>query len=175
MGDIHIPQKIFLISAICAQNQELLQDSLLKLEKEFGQVLLTSEHFAFQHTNYYEKEMGPGLVKQYFAFTEKIDPSEIAEKKRISNDLETHFAQNGERSVNIDPGYVEVPKLVLATTKNFSHRIYLSRGIYGDVQLFWQKGAFQSNPWTYPDYKDPIALNFFTLVRNKLMSSIMEN
>ncbi|HNY92028.1 MAG TPA: DUF4416 family protein, partial [bacterium] len=71
----------------------------------------------------------------------------------------------GRRRVNLDPGYSEAAKLVLATTKNFGHRIYLGQGIYGDVQLFWRKGRFQSNPWTYPDYLEAKSLEFFSALR----------
>ncbi|NIA31425.1 MAG: DUF4416 family protein, partial [Actinobacteria bacterium] len=98
------------------------------------------------------------------------DPMEIVSIKLKSNKIESFFSKDAKRSVNIDPGYIETPKLVLATTKNYGHRIYLGQGIYGDVQLYWRNGVFRTNPWTYPDYREMDTLNFLTKVRKKYLS-----
>ena len=91
---------------------------------------------------------------------------EVPGKVTLTNELEASTAHRGRRSVNYDPGYLEAAKLVLATTKNFDHRLYLGNGIYGDVQLRFRKGAFAAMDWTYPDYQQQSVLDFFHLVRS---------
>ena len=102
----------------------------------------------------------------YCYFKQHIGPMDIVLIKHQSNKIEEKYSSNGKRLVNIDPGYIETPKLILATTKNYSHRIYLGEGIYGDVQLIWRGGCYQANPWTYPDYLEKSSLDFFTQARN---------
>ena len=133
----------------------------------FGEILLQSPVFAFTFSEYYEKEMGRNLRKVFFLLDKLIDPAELPEWKLRALELEEQHAEAGRRTINLDPGYLELPKLVLATTKNFAHRIYLGRGIYADVQLYMRNGNFQANPWTYPDYKHPEHLLFFEQARKK--------
>lgn len=131
-----------------------------------GPIALAGEPFHFDHTQYYEAEMGAPLEKAFYAFQELIDPAQLAKFKLLSNEIEEEFSTQSKRKVNLDPGYIEAAKLVLATTKNYGHRIYLMTGIYGDVQLYWRNGQFQFNPWTYPDYQDERTLRFLTEVRD---------
>lgn len=168
MGTPRILDNVILISAICAIDKNKLIQTLRQMTTAFGAVRYHSDMFQFNHTTYYSKEMGPDLVKQFFAFEHPIDPTRLVDIKLYTNEIEDQSRKPTGRSVNIDPAYMELPKLVVATTKNFSHRIYLGKGIYGDVQLYWRGGKFAGNPWTFPDYKQPSILNFFTLVRNHL-------
>ena len=166
MGQIRIPENVYLVSAVCFREDMVLQNVFDILEAKYGRISYTSEKIKFEHTTYYSEEMGETLYKQYVVFERYIDPALLPDVKHLTNALEEQFSDNGKRTVNIDPGYIELAKLVLASTKNFSHRIYIGNGIYGDVQLYWQHGRFVSNPWTYPDYKDPRVLGFFENIRN---------
>ncbi|MBN1479926.1 DUF4416 family protein [candidate division KSB1 bacterium] len=172
MGVIRLSSPVRLIAAICYLAAEQKESALVKMKDAFGPVLGSSAPFEFNFTTYYEHEMGSHLKKQFFSFLNLVDPSEIPDIKIKTNDLEKLFAVNDNRTVNIDPGYIEAAKLVLATTKNYNHRIYIAKGIYGDVQLFWQNGRFHPNPWTYPDYKQPDILDFFASVRNSYFAKI---
>ncbi len=165
MGQPKLSAKVCLISALCYRDQCDAAKSLELLVEAFGPIQQMSSVFDFTHTTYYQKEMGSALKKFFCCFDNLIDPMDVVEVKLKTNAIEEHLNKDGRRLVNIDPGYLEAAKLVLATTKNFSHRIYLGKGVYGDVQLFWRQGRFQSNPWTYPDYLDSISLAFFTEVR----------
>ena len=89
-----------------------------------------------------------------------------------TNKIEEKYSENNKRRINIDPGYVTQAKLVLATTKNYSHRIHLAKGIFGDVHLTVYKGKFKPNPWTYPDYKEKFVLEFFDNVRKIYLESL---
>jgi hypothetical protein len=160
---------VILVSAVCFASEALHERALARMTASWGPELMRSADFAFDFSDYYRAEMGSDLRKTFHAFETSIDPVQIVEIKHRSNEIEIRLSSSGKRKVNIDPGYLEAAKLVLASTKNYSHRIYLAGGIYGDVQLVWRRGRFQGQPWTYPDYLQPLALDFFTRVREMLL------
>lgn len=172
MGKITFPEKVRLISAICYRDTELKDVIVQKLEATFGPINNISTTIDFSLTNYYEDEMGNDLLKSYVSFKELIDPITLPDIKIFTNEIEDEYSQNGNRTINIDPGYIELAKLILATTKNFSHRIYIGKGIYGDVQLYWKGGCFNTNPWTYPDYKINEIKSFFEKIRKEYFEQI---
>ena len=135
------------------------------ISENFDRPLLPGVVFAFTFSDYYEEEMGKGLRKTLFILERLIDPAELPEWKLRAMALEERYARQGKRTINLDPGYLDSPKFVLATAKNFAHRIYLGRGVYADVQLYVKDGKFQTYPWTYPDYKLPAHLAFFEQAR----------
>ena len=161
MGVIRSPKNVCLISALCFKDENVKDSVWSQLVDTYGAIHQCSKTIAFTHTSYYDDEMGSGINKVYIAFKKFIDPAQLADIKIRTNEIEDQLSQQGRRTINIDPGYIEVAKLILASTKNFSHRIYIGKGIYGDVQLYWQNGEFQSNPWTYPDYKEKDIKSFF--------------
>ena len=172
-----IIRKILPVKLICAFlfKDEKNADKIQKvMENQYGPIDFKSNSFPFAFSDYYKPEMGPLLFKQFVSFANLLDPCQLSLIKVITNDIEDAEAQQQKRLINIDPGYLELSKLVLASTKNFSHRVYIGNGIYGDIQLVWRHGKFQENPWTYPDYKQPLAHNFFTQVRNDLHKKILE-
>jgi len=136
-----------------------------QLEDLFGPADLVSPWLPFDFTDYYEKEMGRPLFRQMLAFRNLIDQEALPDIKHQTNAIESAFTRGGRRRVNIDPGYLLLERLVLATGKNFSHRIYLRRGIYADLTLIYRKERFASLPWTYPDYADPRLQDFLLQVR----------
>lgn len=123
--------------------------------------------FDFSFTDYYEREMGGDLKKMFLSFVKCIDPGDLAKIKIKTNQIEDSWSVDGKRRINIDPGYLTGAKLVLASTKDFAHRISLSGGIYGDVQLQYRHNRFHTSHWTYPDYQTDLALSFFSRVRKK--------
>ena len=172
MGKIRIPENVLLICAVCYSPTAPVQEAMEKLTAEWGPIAAQTPAKEFRHTQYYQHEMGSRLKKFYCTFQATIPPQTIVEAKLFTNTLEEKYSRGENRSINLDPGYIEVPKLVLATTKNYSHRIYLNTGIYGDVQLFWQNGAFHANPWTYPDYQETDVVEFFTKSRNEYFNTL---
>jgi len=175
MGTAKSAPRVILVSAVCYATETVHERALAQMTVSWGPELMRSADFIFDFSDYYRAEMGPDLRKMFHAFESPIDPVQIVEIKHRSNEIETGLSVRGRRRVNIDPGYLEAAKLVLASTKNYSHRIYLARGIYGDVQLFWRRGCFQGQPWTYPDYLQPLALDFFTRLRKALLDKREEN
>jgi hypothetical protein len=172
MGKINLPEKVCFITAVCYSDPNLLDVVLQKMQKQYGPIAESSRVVDFSYTNYYEDEMGSHLEKKYYSFVEHIDPVTLPDIKIYTNSIEDEFTEKSNRLVNIDPGYIELAKLILGTTKNFSHRIYIGKGIYGDVQLFWKGGGFNTNPWTYPDYKSDDIKSFFEAVRMKYFNQL---
>ena len=105
-------------------------------------------------------------MRHILAFERLVNPGELAAIKGQTNILETGWLDNGHRRVNIDPGYVSLSELVLATTKNHAHRIYLADGIYAEVTLHYRDGVFRGYPWTYPDYSSPPYCALFGEIRD---------
>jgi|GEM_PF-46830 len=138
-----------------------------EVTREFGNILEASPVFPFNYSEYYTAEMGGNLQKVFFLLARLIDPAAVVEWKLRAQEVESRYTENGKRKINFDPGYLDASKLVLATTKNYDHRIYLGRGIYGDVQLRFRFQQFHFNEWTYPDYRQPEHITFFEKARLK--------
>ena len=130
---------------------------------------MLSRWFPFQDTEYYFEEMGRPLFRRFIVFSRLIDPGQLAEIKLFSNKVEQLHGRKGKRLVNIDPGYVVAERFVLATGKNYTHRIYLDKGIYADLTLVFNKGHYQTLPWTYPDYARDEIKGFLRIVRKRYM------
>ncbi|MGQ9632316.1 MAG: DUF4416 family protein [bacterium] len=144
------------------------------LVEKFGPIDYESETFPFDYTDYYRKEMGEPLHKKFIAFQRLISPDEIAEIKLFTNRVEEEYSVDGRRRVNIDPGYVEMSKLVLPTTKNYAHRIYLGKGIYAEVTLIFQDGEFRPTEWTYPDYRTELYRRIASEIRELYKHQLRE-
>ena len=142
-----------------------LADARAQLEREFGPVDIESPAEVFAFTDYYEAEMGGDLHRTWIAFAPLKERAYLVEAKRIAVTVEGRLAREGRRTVNIDPGYVDNAQVVLATAKNFAHRIYIGAGYYAEVTLLYVDGAFRFLEWTYPDYKAASALAFFSRAR----------
>jgi hypothetical protein len=165
MGKIKEPLSVKLIASMFTARMELLEEAKARLGQEFGPLDYESELLPFDHTTYYAAEFGENLKRRFVAFEELVHPGRLAEIKLLTNALEMEWAVGGKRRVNIDPGYVSHSKLVLATTKNHAHRIYLGQGIYAEVTLHFRDGTFRAWPWTYPDYASPSLIAIFNQIR----------
>jgi hypothetical protein len=174
MGTIKEPRPVKLIVSMFSGDRTLLAVATGALVNRFGTTDYESELLSFNHTSYYESEFGPGLLRQIVAFTDLVAPQRLAEIKRTTNELEMSWAVDGRRRVNLDPGYVSPSKLVLATTKDYSHRVYLGQGIYAEVTLHYRHGAFHPWEWTYPDYARPPYLEIFDQIRRIYMAQLRE-
>ena len=174
MGVIRIYPPVKLFTAITISDKALWPPILEKLEGLFSKVDHQIDWYPFNHTKYYEDEMGANLNKRMVSFTELSLSEKLPDIKIVTNEIETGFSEQGKRRVNVDPGYLNASKIVLATTKDYSHRVYLGSGIFGDVHLRYINHRFQPTEWTYPDYKEPFVLEFFESVREKYLSQLAD-
>lgn len=172
MGKIKSYQPVKLIAAVAIKDKALWEEIAAKLQGQYGPIDMALDWYDFTHTDYYQAEMGEGLFKRMISFETLIPAETLPDIKIATNDLEDDYAQNDKRIVNIDPGYITAPRLVLATTKDYSHRLFLGKGIFGDIHLQYLKGQFQPQYWTYPDYKEDSVLAFFTRVREVYMMQL---
>lgn len=156
-----------LVIGLLVNDKALLDEVAADLERKFGAIDMISQWFDFKFTDYYSNEMGKPLFRRMVAFSRLIEQESLAQIKLSTNDLERAYAVNGRRSVNIDPGYLLYERFVLATGKNYSHRIYIGKGIYADLTLIFQKGSYQCLSWTYPDYRERSMISFLKQVRKK--------
>lgn len=172
MGEIHDPQPGLLILAGFSRYSAALSWARDEAANAWGPVGVTSDSFDFVETDYYEATMGPGLKKIFFAFENLIDPEQLAELKRQTNCWEDTYAKMAShpepRPLNLDPGYITLGKLVLASTKDHAHRIYLSHGIYAEVTLQYQDRRWRRHEWTFPDYRRVDYQAFFSQCRDYL-------
>lgn len=169
MGQPKIPADVKLFVASTFTNQEIEKAADELLIEAFGPIAITSERFEFVYTEYYADEMGPALTKKFIGFQRLIRPEHLSEIKLRTNAIEAKFCIENRRQCNLDPGYLSGAKVVLATTKNYDHRIYLGQGIYGDVHLRYRGNEFIFNDWTYPDYRQRVVLDFFYQLRSLYM------
>ena len=170
MGQARSPQPVKPFCGVLAGRSEWLDRAGEALKREMGAVELVSDTWPFDTTDYYEDEMGPGLLRRFYSFRDLMDPENLVGAKLATNRIEERLAKElgvaPKRPVNLDPGYVSLDKLVLATTKDYAHRLYLRSGIYAEVTLRWRGGRWEPWEWTYPDYRKPEYHEFFVRVRN---------
>ena len=178
MGDPTLPSSALLLLAAFSRHEAALEWARDRAIEAFGPVALESPTFEFAETDYYRPTMGPGLRKVFFAFAGLIDPARLVDIKLQTNDWEHDYAARAhhpeQRPLNLDPGYLTLGKLVLASTKDFCHRIYLERGIYAEVTLFYQHGRWEHHRWTFADYRRGDYQRFFSECRDYLYSESRE-
>ncbi|MGE0481973.1 MAG: DUF4416 family protein [Phycisphaerae bacterium] len=173
MGKPRRPAPVKLFVGMLGADGDLLRRARQMLTRRYGAADVESALWPFTFTSYYETEMGPSLLRGFVAFEMLIAPERLAAIKRETNEMEERLAADCEaldiaRPVNLDPGYLDLGKLVLATTKDRAHRIYLDAGIFAEVTLQYAQEAWQPSPWTYPDFRSPEYAAYFTQVRERL-------
>ena len=176
MGEVTKPKPVKLFTGLLTGKPDILTGVESELEDEFGRIDLESQLMPFDFTDYYREEMGKGIKRKFVSFKDLVDPGELPHFKRLTNEMEVRFTGKSDldlaRPINIDPGYLGMSKVVLATTKNYSHRLYLKDGIYGEVTLQYRDGEFRPQDWTYPDYRTEEYLEFFEKVRDRYCNQI---
>ena len=182
------------ICGMIGTRKEWFDEARRALVGALGETDLISDIMDFDFTHYYDAQMGSPLFRRFVSFERPAGPEALIEAKLLTNEIEREFAArlgslapgavpdvdlarlsgkeipppSPRRPINLDPGYVESSKLVLASMKNFSHRLYLGRGVYGEVTLLYHKGRWDALPWTFPDYASGRYHPFLTAVRDRL-------
>ncbi len=169
MAKSHPPQKANLFTGLIHNPAFVTRDQVINaLEQHFGKIALISTPIPFDFTDYYYDEMGQPLIRFWVGYVALISPDELADKKLLANEIETEFSDAaGNRKLNIDPGYLVNSKVILASCKNYYHRIYMQDGVYAELEYQYKAGSFEPYEWTYPDYATERAIDFFNSLREK--------
>jgi hypothetical protein len=174
------PLPVCRFAGLLAGSEEELAAARWELAQWYGKIDDVSKVIPFTFTQYYKDEMGEGLLRQWVRFEALFSPEHLAKCKLETNMAETLLARefgkgrSVQRPINIDPGYVHRYKVVLATTKDHSHRVYISEGIYAEVTLHWSQNVWTAWPWTYADYQTEEARSFFTKARADYLAQLQK-
>jgi hypothetical protein len=148
-------------SGFIYRDKDIYQTVKEKLAGIFSPVDLESDVFDFNFTTYYNEELGIPLYRSFVSFEELIRPQQLPDIKRLTNNIEIETACNGKRTINLDPGYLSEANVIIATTKNYYHRVPLQKGIYAHMEYVIKGKKICPLEWTYPDFKSPGYLEFF--------------
>lgn len=162
-----LPDPAKLVAGVFTARRDLFEPVARDLMERFGPADLISPWLDFDFTTYYAREFGSPLYRRMLCFRDLIGQDDLAGIKRLTNEIELKYSSGRLRQVNIDPGYLLRERFVLATGKNFAHRIYIGQGIYADLTLLYYDKAFQKLPWTYPDYADEKIQTFLYQARSR--------
>ena len=165
MGKVSEPECAMLFIGILYADSAVLNHVQPMLEREFGEALLVSPPVQWEHSGYYRDELGWPILRQFVFYKNAIDPGALAEIKIRTNEIEDYSSADNRRRVNLDPGYLTLSKVVLASTKNYAHRLYLGKGIYGELTLYYQDGMFKPHLFTYRDYQEKSCVDMFMNAR----------
>jgi hypothetical protein len=177
MGAVFDFEKEKLIIGVIYHDEEIFKRVMDILTEEFGEIDDCSEEFSFseEFSTYYDDEIGGEGMRRIYSFKELVDPSRQADIKIRTNEIEASFSEGGKRKINLDPGFINHGRLLLATTKETGFRIPLKDGIYTELTLFWARGGWQKLPWTYRDYQSERVQNFITKVRKNYLAERRKN
>ncbi len=153
--------KVKLFSGVIYRETENYNRVKKMLEKDFSEIDYESNEIPFVFTNYYNNEMGTPLYRKFLSFSKKIQPEKLSGIKILTNSIESSMMIAGKRVVNIDPGYISDANVIIATAKNYYHRVPLSNGIYAHIEYVIKNKKFYFLEWTYPDFKTQEYLVFF--------------
>ena len=165
MGRVKVPEPAVLFIGTLYSDAEIFKRSKEIIEENFGDILLESPSTVWEYSSYYKDELGWPLFRQFIFFKNLIDPGILSDIKLKTNEIEDTLSSGGRRRINLDPGYLTLSKIVLASTKNYAHRIYLGKGIYGEVSLLFKDGIYNSYLYTYRDYRDKTSIDIFMNAR----------
>ena len=159
-----------MIVSVLSRSQDMIVRVVNGLSTQFGDTDFISEIFPFDFTSYYEGEMGKGLIRRFLSLDETLLPDRLPDIKLYTNRLEESLLDgHGNRKVNVDPGYISLSHLILATGKGYAHRPYLRNGIFADLTLIYKEKTFHALDWTYPDYRSKEIIRLMNSIRKKLV------
>lgn len=178
MGKICEPEPVNLVIGMLSSLPEVFEIAESALENCYGPIDIRSQSIPFVFTDYYKAEMGDNIIRKFLSFKELIEPESIASIKIHTNNLETKISgKMGHkviRPINLDPGYICKSKLILATTKDYSHRIYMQKGIFAEITLQYRGSlrSYKPQQWTFPDYRTDEYIGFFNEVRASYINKL---
>ncbi len=173
MGKAKEPEPAKLFMSLITSEEDVLQKGMDDLGEIFGEIDFISDVLPFNFTDYYAQEMGTNLFRRFITFGSLVSRASLPEIKQRTNDLEEKYATPlRHRKINIDPGYLCLEHVILATTKGYTHRPYLREGIYADLTLIYRSKSFRPLEWTYPDYRQSEVIGLFNEFRKTYLEDL---
>lgn len=173
MGTAKEPRPAKLFMSLIVGAEEALRQGLVELRAAFGETDFMSERFSFHFTDYYAEEMGQALFRHFVAFKDLIPMRALPDIKRTTNRIEKELSSpDGKRRINIDPGYLCMEHILLATTKSYTHRPYLGHGMFAELTLVYRNKSFRPLEWTYPDYRQDEVVLLFNGLRARYVEDL---
>ncbi len=167
------PEEAIIFVGSLFSSRDILASAEALLTERFGEVVLCSPVLRWDHSGYYDEELGVPIRRRFLFFGPVVDTASLPDIKRQTREIEELFSVEGRRRINLDPGYVTLAKVVLASRKNYSHRIKIGTGVFAELELFYRDGRFNMMPYTYSDYRDEGVLRIFTRARGFLKKSLV--
>ena len=176
MGAIYDFEPEKLIIGVIYNDKDVFDTAMQRLAEKFGEWDFVCEEFSFSNdfSTYYDDELGGEGRRRIYSFERLVDPSEQADIKEFTNELEKEFSVDGNRKINLDPGFINHGRLMLATTKETGFRVPLKNGIYTELTLFYARGGWNKFPWTYRDYQSERVQAFLSEVRRRYLKQRQE-
>lgn len=169
-----IPEPARLVISVLTPHDDLIQEISNQLEEELGPIQEQIGPIQFNYTDYYDREMGPGIFRWLWSFAQLVDKSSLVSIKHLTNRVEQSYTKRGKRRINLDPALLSLGNFVLATGKDNAHRIYLGEGIFADLTLVFRGGTYRPLEWTYPDYADPPLIDILNRIRDNYKCRLRE-
>ncbi len=166
------PEPVKLLCGVLYSRKAALPDTITALEESFREIDYTSAEFDFAASEYYKQELGWPIFRKFFSFKELINPGTLADVKIKTNGIEQTSSIDGKRRVNLDPGYMDFNKVVLASAKFNWQKIYLDKGIYADPTLRYEKGEFIPFESAFPDFKSSAYGSVFLRIREVFKNQV---
>ena len=171
MGKPSLPEEALLFIGALYRDHSYLCSARESISGRFGGILIETAPMSWGYSRYYEEELGRPLKRVFLFLRDRIDPGDLAGIKTSTNEIETNLSSEGKRNINLDPGYLTASKIVLASTKNYSHRIYIGQGIFAEVTLVYREGGYRPHLFTYPDYASDAYAEIFERARGLLQKT----
>jgi hypothetical protein len=172
MGNVNNPKPVQFFTSIIFKDNGHAESLEEDIQVTIGNIQERTAIMPFNYTSYYEKEMGNNLSRIFLLFEPLFHRQQLPDIKLKTNNIETSFSSEGKRVVNIDPGYISLENVVLATTKGYAHRVYLNCGIYAELTLIFHNNTYRPVEWTYPDYGSEEIIAIFKGWRSVLKEKI---
>ena len=169
-----IPEPARVVISALTPHDDLIRQTAIRLAEELGPIREQIGPIQFNYTDYYDREMGPGIFRWLWSFAQLVDKGSLARIKLLTNSVEQSYMKRGKRRINLDPALLSLGNFVLATGKDNAHRIYLGEGIFADLTLVFRGGTYRPLEWTYPDYAAPILITILNRIRDDYKSCLRE-
>jgi hypothetical protein len=169
------PRPVKLIVSLLAGEKQLITAAAAELSRAYGVIDFISRCIPFTMTDYYREEMGEYLIRRFITFEELLPPEALPGVKKHTDQVEGNYTGGaGCRKVNLDPGYIALEHLILATNKKYTHRPYLGNGVYADLTLIYRNKSFRPLEWTYPDYASAEIIEVLNRLRERYRLQLWE-